>query len=99
MILRCTSRLLDLLETPVLTLEDAPASDEDWYANLIWLERRKNLLLVALASLTEADGVPELANALRYGVAQRETPIASSFFHELGDGLPAATRGEDWRYI
>lgn len=46
MILRCTGRLLDLLGTPGLTLTDVPAADDDWYGNVVWLDRRKCLLLV-----------------------------------------------------
>ena len=45
MILRCTARLLDLLGGPALTLAGTPVSDDDWYANLVWLDRRKCLLL------------------------------------------------------
>jgi len=36
--------VLDLLGGRVLTLTDLPATDEDWYANLLWLDRQKCLL-------------------------------------------------------
>ena len=51
MILRCTAKLLDLLDAPALTLADACASDDDWYANLIWLDRRKSLVLMHSGTL------------------------------------------------
>ncbi len=44
MIVRCTARLLKLL-TPG-ELADVPPAQDDWYANLIWIDRRKCLLVV-----------------------------------------------------
>lgn len=44
MIVRCTARLLALLSPRELA--DVPASPDDWYANLVWIDRRKCLLLV-----------------------------------------------------
>jgi hypothetical protein len=43
MIVRCTRRALTLLGGP--SLDDRPASEGDWYLNLLWLDRRKCLLL------------------------------------------------------
>jgi hypothetical protein len=40
--------LLTLLDKQSLRLVDAPADDDDWYANLLWLDRR-NCLLIAHA--------------------------------------------------
>jgi hypothetical protein len=51
MVLRCTARLLELLGERASTLLDAPASDDDWYANVVWLDRRKCLLLVHAGTL------------------------------------------------
>ncbi len=51
MILRCTTRLLNLLRADDTTLVDAPPSDEDWYANLLWIDRRKCLLLTHAGTL------------------------------------------------
>jgi hypothetical protein len=34
-----------------VVLSDPPPSDEDWYANLLWLERRKCLLLTHAGTL------------------------------------------------
>jgi Domain of unknown function (DUF6933) len=57
-ILRCTKKLLAIIG-PKLVAEPAPAPDtEDWYANLLWSDRRKCLLLThsaTLFSIFEAD--------------------------------------------
>jgi hypothetical protein len=47
--LRCTARLLEALGP--IELSDADASGEDWYANLVWLDRRKWVLFVHAATL------------------------------------------------
>ncbi len=44
MIVRCTARLLKLLAPGELA--DVPPAPDDWYANLIWIDRRKCLLVV-----------------------------------------------------
>ncbi len=50
-ILRCTRKLLAVIG-PALAPGPAPApSPEDWYANLLWLDRRKCLLLTHTATL------------------------------------------------
>lgn len=51
MIVRCTRRLLDLLVGPALTLTEPPPTDEDWYANLLWLDRQKCILLTHAGTL------------------------------------------------
>lgn len=47
--MRCTGKVLALLRTP----KPAPveASTQDWYANLLWIERRKCLLITHTATL------------------------------------------------
>ncbi|MGH3217942.1 MAG: DUF6933 domain-containing protein [Streptosporangiaceae bacterium] len=51
MILRCTKKLLAVIG-PKLAADPPPAPDaEDWYANLLWSERRKCLLLTHSATL------------------------------------------------
>jgi hypothetical protein len=50
-ILRCTRKLLTVIG-PKLVAERAPAPDaEDWYANLLWFDRRKCLLMTHFATL------------------------------------------------
>jgi hypothetical protein len=50
-ILRCTGKLLNLLGRCAVTLVEAPPSEDDWYANLLWLDRRKCLLLLQAGTL------------------------------------------------
>lgn len=51
MVLRCTKKLLAII-SPRRAAEPAPAPDaEDWYANLLWFDRRKCLLLTHAATL------------------------------------------------
>ena len=51
MVVRCTGKLLNLLGKRPVTLVEAPASSDDWYANLLWLDRRKCLLIAHAGSL------------------------------------------------
>lgn len=45
MVVRCTKKLLSLLGREVVLTEQPPSGD-DWYANLLWIDRRKCLLFV-----------------------------------------------------
>lgn len=49
MVLRCTKKLLDLLRPAEVSTIDP--CDDDWYANLLVLDRRKCLLLTHAATL------------------------------------------------
>jgi hypothetical protein len=44
-VVRCTGKLLALLGGRTVASSEPPASDDDWYANLLWVDRRKCLLL------------------------------------------------------
>lgn len=50
MILRCTKRLLTLLRAAPDARQPEPGPD-DWYANLLWFDRRKCLLLTHAGTL------------------------------------------------
>jgi hypothetical protein len=50
-VVRCTGRLLTLLGRQSVTLVDATPSGDDWYANLLWLDRRKCLLITHAGTL------------------------------------------------
>jgi hypothetical protein len=50
-VLRCTGKLLSLLGRSAGSLADAPPSEDDSYANLLWLDRRKYLLTVHAGTL------------------------------------------------
>ena len=88
MILRCTARLLKLL-APNEWVELPPAPD-DWYANLIWIDRRKCLLVVhadTLFPIFVADvRKPQLSNFGQYLAGTVATTLAD-------EGLPADCLG------
>jgi hypothetical protein len=48
---RCTQRLLKAMRIPSRELVDVPASADDWYANLLWFDRRKCLLITHAGTL------------------------------------------------
>jgi hypothetical protein len=50
-VVRCTGKLLNLLGSRSVDLVDAPADDDEWYANLLWLDRRKCLLITHAGTL------------------------------------------------
>ena len=89
--LRCTSRLLDLLGRRDVTLVDDPPTDEDWYANLLWVDRRKCLLLTHAATLFPVFAVdvrkPDLRPPGPFVVAQIRGALAD-------ERLPAGVLGE-----
>ena len=45
MVVRCTGKLLNLLGNQSVRRVEASPSSDDWYANLLWLDRRKCLLI------------------------------------------------------
>jgi hypothetical protein len=50
-ILRCTAKLLEWLGGPAGTLTYVPPCDDDWYANVFSIERRKCLVLMHAGTL------------------------------------------------
>src|SRR5712691_5244433 len=65
-LLRCTKRVLDLVGARPRDLVAAAPTDDDWYANLLWVDGRKHLLLahagtlfpVFVADVRKADLLP-----------------------------------------
>lgn len=52
MILRCTAKALELLGHRPAAVQTLPAAgDADWYLNLVWIDRRKCLVLTHAATL------------------------------------------------
>ena len=51
LIVRCTAKVLTLLEARGSDLADVPPSEDDWYLNLLWIDRRKCLLLTHAGTL------------------------------------------------
>lgn len=91
MVLRCTSRLLDLLGRRDVTLVDDPPTDEDWYANLLWIDRRKCLLLTHAGTLFPVFAAdvrkPDLRPPGPFVVARIRASLAD-------ERLPASVLGE-----
>jgi hypothetical protein len=50
-VVRCTKKMLDLLGGRKLTLSELPPTDDDWYLNLVRIERQKCLLLTHAGTL------------------------------------------------
>jgi hypothetical protein len=50
-VVRCTKKMLDLLDGRGRTLGECPPTDDDWYLNLVWMERQKCLLLTHTGTL------------------------------------------------
>jgi len=50
-VVRCTKKILDLLGGRSVTLNELPPTEEDWYLNLVWIERQKCLLLTHAGTL------------------------------------------------
>jgi len=87
MILRCTSKLLAIIG-PAPAAKPAQAPDaEDWYANLMWFDRRKCLLLTHAATLFSIFEANVSAPGLR-----ATGPLVSRLIErELAcEGLPSA---------
>jgi hypothetical protein len=90
-ILRCTRKVLDLLGGRALTLTDPPPSDDDWYLNLLWLDRRKCLLITHAGTLFSVlvAGVrkPDLRPVGPFVVDALESELRA-------EGLPPDTLGQ-----
>ena len=88
MILRCTKKLIAVIG-PVHISEPTPDA-EDWYANLLWFERRKCLLLTHVSTLftiLEADvSVSDLRSTGSFISALIKREL-------LSEGLPPDTFG------
>lgn len=50
-ILRCTKKVRDLLGKKPDPLDDLSEAESEWYVNLIWIDKRKNLLIVEAETL------------------------------------------------
>ncbi len=98
MILRCTKKLLAVLDAG--RVADPVPQAEDWYANLLWFDRRKCLLLThaaTLFSVFEADvraaalrDTHSLVTGLIERELQREDLPPGTFGNLRGQGLVVA---------
>src|SRR6266540_2440190 len=92
MVVRCTNKkMLDLLGGRKLTLSELPLADDDWYLNLVWIERQKCLLLIHAGTLFSVFRggihVPDLRPLGDYLVDAIEAELRA-------EGLPADTFSE-----
>lgn len=87
--LRCTRKVLALLAHPTPLVE--PTSADDWYAHLVWIQRRKCLMLVhtdTLFSVFTTDvSVAQLRPIGTYAVQAIHTALTD-------EGLPTNTLGD-----
>jgi hypothetical protein len=90
MVLRCTGRLLDLLGERESVAVDQPPGDDDWYANLLWVDRRKCLLLSHAGTL-----FPLFIADVRKGDLQPPGPFLIERIHAAlaDERLPADVLG------
>ena len=58
MVVRCTKKMLDLLGGRSLTISELPPTEDDWYLNLLWIDRQND----SVAAHTCRTGPPEFAN-------------------------------------
>jgi hypothetical protein len=88
--LRCTAKLLKLLATPRAALVEASPSKDDWYANLLWFDRRKCLLIVHAGTLFPVFVADVRAPSLR-PVGRRVVGLLQGGL--LEEGLPVDALG------
>ena len=90
MILRCTAKMLTLLGIRATGLPDVPPSDDDWYLNLLWIGRRKCLLLTHAGTL-----FPVFVTDVRKAAITPIGPYVASLVEEhlRSEGLASDTLG------
>lgn len=88
--LRCTGKLLKVLRARPHDLLDAPPSPQDWYANLLWLDGRKCVLITHAGTLFSLFLPDVLAADLRPIGAVLVPALHAELARE---GLPADTFG------
>jgi hypothetical protein len=87
-VVRCTKKMLALLGGRSVALSELQPADDDWYLNLIWIERQKCLLLTHTGTLF---------SVFRAGVHVEDlrplgTHLVDAIEAELrAEGLPADT--------
>lgn len=86
MILRCTRKLLAVIGPGRVTQPAPDPGPEDWYANLLWFDRRKCLLLTQAATLFTIFESSVTASSLRITGHLATRLIDRELRHE---GLPS----------
>lgn len=90
MVLRCTQKALKLLVGRDTQLGAQPPSADDWYANLLWIERRKNLLITHAGTLFSVFA-PDVRKPDLTPPGPYITSAISNALH--AEGLPSTTLG------
>jgi len=89
MMLRCTGKVLTLLR--VSTPAPGEASERDWYAHLVWVDRRKCLLITHAGTLFSVF----MPNVTAAGLRPIGPPVVSAIQTALqAEGLPGDSLGE-----
>jgi hypothetical protein len=89
--LRCTGKVLALLRVSTSATAVGETSEEDWYANLVWVDRRKCLLVTHAGTLFSVF-VPNVTAA---GLRRIGPLVVSAIETALrAEGLPVDTLGE-----
>ena len=89
--LRCTGKVLALLRVSTPATAVVETSEEDWYANLVWVDRRKCLLVTHAGTLFSVF-VPNVTAA---GLRPIGPLVVSAIETALrAEGLPVDTLGE-----
>lgn len=90
MLVRCTGKLLNLLGRRAAALVEAPPGDDDWYANLLWIDRRKCLLVLHAGTLFPTF-VPDIRVADLRPFGRRIVALLEGAL--LDEGLPVSALG------
>jgi hypothetical protein len=98
--LRCTAKLLQLLnpEEARSSKEAVPPREQDWYGNVVWIERRKCLLLTHAATLFSAFAADIRVGQLRpigpfaVGLIERQLAMEELPFDLFGELDPDGVR-------
>jgi hypothetical protein len=91
MVLRCTAKVLRLLGIDRKRLQELPASNDDWYINLFWVDRRKCALLTHAGTLFSVF----VADVRKADIAPIGEFVKSHIGDELrAEALPATSFGE-----
>jgi hypothetical protein len=88
--LRCTGKVLKLLRVPETQLFEGDASEADWYANLLWIQRRK-CLLITHAGTSFSTFLPDVRAAGLRPIGAVLVPALRAAL--AGESLPADTFG------
>ncbi len=90
MLVRCTARLLDQFENKGRPYADDPPAADDWYANLLWIDRCKCLLVVHAGTLFPVFVADIRKSDLRHFGHLAAGAVAEALADE---GLPAVALG------